>query len=100
MKSDAEAVGCADAILVFFGLLFDITNLLGNLLEGVLIVGILNLQLYMESENHCHAAVVQIRIASDLVASSQRAAIVPFRSSLRFDVSLVMVVVLEKIRGK
>ena len=93
-------MGCADAILVFFGLLFDITNLLGNLLEGVLIVGILNLQLYTESENHCQAAVVQIRIASDLVASSQRAAIVPFRSSLRLDVSLVMMVVLEKIRGK
>ena len=93
-------MGCADAILVLFGLLFDITNLLGNLLEGVLIVGILNLQLYMESENHCQAAVVQIRIASDLVASSQRAAIVPFRSSLRFDVSLVMMVVLEKIRGE
>lgn len=89
-------MGCADAILVFFGLLFDITNLLGNLLEGVLVVGILNLQLYMESESPCHAAVVPIRIASDLVASSQRAVVVPFRSGLRFDVSLVMMVVLEK----
>ena len=90
-------MGCADAILVFFGLLFDITNLLGNLLEGVLVVGILNLQLYMESGNPCHAAVVPIRIASNLVASSQKAAIVPFRSSLRFGVSLVMMVVLEII---
>jgi hypothetical protein len=90
-------MGCADAILVFFGLLFDITNLLGNLLEGVLVVGILNLQLYMQLENSCYAAVVPTRIASNLVASSQRAAIVPFRSSLRFGVSLVMMVVLEKI---
>ena len=90
-------MGCADAILVFFGLLFDITNLLGNLLEGVLVVGILNLQLYMQLENPCYTAVVPIRIASNLAASSQRAAIVPFRSSLRFDVSLVMMVVLEKI---
>jgi len=89
-------VGCADAILVFFGLLFDVTNLLGNLLEDVLVVGILNLQLYMQLENPCYA-VVPIRIVSNLVASSQRAAIVPFRSSLRFDVSLVMMVVLEKI---
>jgi len=89
-------VGCADAILVFFGLLFDVTNLLGNLLEGVLVVSILNLQLYMQLENPCYA-VVPIRIASNLVASSQRAAIVPFRSSLRFDVSLVTMVVLEKI---
>ena len=90
-------MGCAGAILVFFRLLFDITNLLSNLLEGVLEVGILNLQLYMESENPCYAAVVPMRIASDLVASSQRAVIVPFRSSLRFDVSLVMMVVLGKI---
>ncbi len=82
---------------MFFRFLFDITNLLGNLLEGVFVVGILNLQLYMESENPCHAAVVPIRIASDLVASSRRAAIVPFRSSLRFDVSLVTMVVLEEI---
>lgn len=51
----------------------------------------------MQLENPCYAAVVLIWIASNLVASSQRAAIVPFRSSLRFDVSLVMMVVLEKI---